>query len=59
MKESQQIIGEATRIEYSEKDGKLYLVFEITDPKSKLDIKTNWAKDIEYLIVDKKLIKNE
>lgn len=59
MKNYEKIIGEATRIEYSEHDGKLYIVFEITDPQSKQEMKKNWTKDIEYKIIDKKLIISE
>ena len=56
MKNYEKIIGEAVRIEHSEHDGKLYLVFEITDPQSKKDIKTNWTDNIEYKIIGKKLV---
>lgn len=51
-----EIIGEACRIEYEESTGKLYLIFEITNERHKNLIKTNWIEDIEYKIVDKKLI---
>jgi hypothetical protein len=59
MKNYEEVIGEAIRIEYIEEDGRLFLVFEITNEKYKQDIKKNWYKDIEYRIIDKNLVKNE
>lgn len=59
MKPDQETIAEAIRIEYEEKTGKLFIVFEVTNEKLKQDIKKNWIKDIEYKIVDKHLIINE
>ena len=59
MKNYEEVIGEAVRVEYIEESGQLFLVFEITSEKYKQDIKKNWYKDIEYRIVDKNLVKNE
>ena len=56
MKSNEQIIGEAVRIEYSEHDGKLFLVFEIKNEKYKQDIKKNWTSDIEYRLIDRSLV---
>lgn len=53
------VVAEAVRIEYEEKSGKLYIVFEVKDEKYKQDIKKNWTKDIEYKLVDRLLIKEE
>lgn len=53
------IVAEAVRIEYEEKTGKLYIVFEVKDEKYKQDIKSNWTKDIEYKLVDKFLVQGE
>lgn len=50
------IVAEAVRLEYEEKTGKLYIVFEVKDEKYKQDIKKNWTKDIEYRLVDKNLV---
>jgi hypothetical protein len=50
------IVGEAVRVEVEDNTGKVFIVFEITDPKLKKDIKTNWAEDIEFRIVDKSLV---
>ncbi len=57
MKNYEEVVGEAVRVEYNEKNGKLFLVFEITSEKYKQDIKKNWTKDIEYRLVDKFLVK--
>ena len=53
------VVAEAVRIEYEEKTGKLYIVFEVKDEKYKQDIKNNWTKDIEYKLVDKFLVKGD
>jgi len=53
---SYEVVGEACRVEFEEKTGKLFLVFEITNEKHKKLIKTNWTDDIEYKIIDKKLV---
>lgn len=53
------VVAEAVRIEYEEKSGKLYIVFEVKDEKYKQDIKKNWTKDIEYRLVDKFLVQSE
>lgn len=57
MKNDEEIVGEAVRVEYSERDGKLFLVFEIKNEKYKQDIRKNWLEDIEFRLVDKLLIK--
>lgn len=49
-------LAEAVRIEYEEKTGKLFIVFEVKDEKFKQDVKKNWTKDIEYRLVDKNLV---
>jgi len=53
------IVGEAVRMEFEEKTGKLYLVFEIKNEKYKQNIKKNWAEDIEFKIIDKNLVIEE
>lgn len=53
------VVAEAVRIEFEEKTGKLFIVFEVKDEKYKQDIKKNWTKDIEYRLVDKSLVENE
>lgn len=58
MKNYEKIIAEAIRIEYIEKDGRLFLVFEIKDEKYKQDLKKNWTKDIEFRLVDKLLVES-
>lgn len=57
MKNDEEIVGEAVRVEYSERDGKLFLVFEIKNEKYKQDIRKNWTKDIEFRLVDRLLIR--
>jgi hypothetical protein len=50
------VVAEAVRIEYEDKTGKLYIVFEVKDEQYKQNIKKNWTKDIEYRLVDKQLV---
>jgi hypothetical protein len=50
------VVAEAVRIEYEEKTGKLYIVFEVKDEQYKQNIKKNWTKDIEYRLVDRSLV---
>jgi hypothetical protein len=57
MKPYEQIIGEAVRIEFEEKTGKLFIVFEIKDEQHKQDIKKSWVEDIEFRLIDKYLVK--
>lgn len=59
MKPYEHIIAEASRIEYEEKTGRLFIVFEIKNEKIKQDIKKNWTQDINYKLIDKFLIKDE
>lgn len=58
-KEPKEVVGEACRIDFEESTGKLFLIFEITNEKYKNLIKTNWVEDIEYRVVNKKLILEE
>lgn len=50
-----EIIAEAIRIEFDEKEDKLLLVFEVTNQKYKQIIKKTWVNDIEFLLVNKNL----
>ena len=56
MKATEEVMGEAIRVELEEKTGRLFLVFEITNEHYKQDIKKNWTNDIEFRLIDKKLI---
>jgi hypothetical protein len=57
MKPNEEVVAEAVRIEFEEKTGKLYIVFEVVDEKYKQDIKKNWIQDIEFRLIDKCLVK--
>lgn len=54
-----EVIAEACRIEFEEKTGKLFIVFEVTNELHKQYIKKNWTSDIEFRLIDKSLIKGE
>ena len=56
MKPYEEAIAEAVRLEYEEKTGKLFIVFEVTNPKFKDFIKKNWVNDLEYKLIDKNLV---
>ena len=59
MKADEEVVGEAVRIEYQESDGKLFLVFEITNEKYKQTVKKDWIKDIEFRLVERSLVRSE
>ncbi len=59
MKNGQHIVGEATRIEVENYSGKLFIIFEITDEKYKQEIVKTWTDDIEFVIIDKKLVQDD
>ena len=59
MKNYEVVVAEAVRIEYTENDDKLFIVFEVKDPHYKQHIKKSWATDIEFRLVDKLLVKEE
>jgi hypothetical protein len=56
MKNYEEIVAEAVRIEYEHHSGQLFIVFKVIDGKYKDYIKNNWTKDIEYRLIDKYLI---
>lgn len=49
-------VASAVRIEFDETTDDLLIVFRVTNPRYKHLIKQNWAKDIEFRLVDKKLV---
>lgn len=51
-----EILAEACRIEYDEKQDKLYIVFEVKNLPFKQKIKKDWTKDLEFVLVDKTLV---
>jgi len=58
-KDRYHVVAEAVRVEYIQSDGKLFLVFEITDEKFKKKIKDDWTQEIDLKIIDKKLAEFE
>lgn len=52
-------VAEAVRIEFDEKSGAVYLVFELIDEDFKKRIKEDWIQDIDLELEDKKLILKE
>ena len=59
MKSDEEIMGVAVRLEHSEEDGKLFLVFEIVGEKHKQFVKKTWTDDVEYKIINRSLILND
>lgn len=55
----EEIVAEAIRLEIEEKTGKLYIVFEVTNEKYKQSLKRDWVNDLEFKIINKKLVKEE
>lgn len=59
MKADEKVVAEIIRIEHSEEDNRLFLVFEVKDELYKQQILKNWVQDIEYKLVDQKLVLND
>ncbi len=59
MKNYQEIVAEASRIEIEESTGRVFIVFEVKNEKFKQDVKRNWIKDIEYKLIGKNLLLND
>jgi len=59
MKNYQEILAEICRIDIEESTGRVFLIFEVKSPKFKEEVKKNWTQDIEYKIIDKKLVLND
>jgi hypothetical protein len=59
MKNYEQLLAEAVRIEYNENTGELFLVFKVVDEKFKQLVKQDWAKDIELKLINKGLFEND
>jgi hypothetical protein len=53
---SQQIVAKMTRMEINQNNGKLYLVFEVTDPLFHQEMMKDWTQDFEMSLKDDKLI---
>jgi hypothetical protein len=56
---TEQVVGEAVRVEYEKETGRLFIVFEITNEKQKKYIMDKWTNDVEFSIMERKLIKND
>lgn len=56
MKSDEQVVAVASRIEFEDSTGKLFIVFEITDEKYKRKIMKTWSNDIEFRLIDKSLV---
>lgn len=49
-------IAEAVRIEQDDESGELFIVFKITDHNFRKEVVNIWLQDIEYKIVNKRLV---
>jgi hypothetical protein len=56
MKPDEKVIAKISRVELDDKNDKVYIVFEVTDPSFKVRIKKNWIEDIEFKIINKELV---
>lgn len=57
MKANEKVIAEAIRVEVDEYTGDMFLVFKVKDQKLKQQIISTWNDDIEYKLINKKLVK--
>lgn len=59
MNDNEKEIAEIIRIEYNKDDDRLFLVFEVSDLQYKKILKEKWTDDIEFRLIDKKLVLND
>lgn len=58
MRNDQEILAEAVRIEVEEKTGRTFIVFEAKSEKFKQEIKTKWTQDIEFRLINRVLVED-
>lgn len=59
LKGSNHTVAVAVRLEHIPDEDKVFLVFEVVDEKFKKKIKEDWSQDIEFKVIEKKLVLNE
>lgn len=59
MKNYEEILAEASRVEVDPDTGRVFIVFEVKSEKFKKDVLKNWTENIEYRLIGKNLVKNE
>lgn len=59
MRNDQEILAEAVRIEIEEKTGRTFIVFEAKSEKFKHEIKTKWTEDIEFRLINRMLVEGD
>ena len=55
--EQNEILAEAVRIEIDEQTGDVFVVFKAKTEKFRREIKDKWVEDIEFTLINKKLVK--
>lgn len=59
MRNDQEILAEACRVEVEEKTGRTFIVFEVKSEKFKQIIKTKWTEDLEFRLIDRMLVEGD
>jgi hypothetical protein len=59
MKNYEEVIAKASRVEYDKITGRLFIVFEVVSEVYKKKIRSEWNDDIEYRIIGTNLIINK
>lgn len=59
VKNKDEVVAEAVRIEYDKYNDTVYIVFEISDEKFKKEIKEDWTKDVPLKLVNKQLVRDK
>ncbi len=59
MKQINQTIAKAIRVEYDSDSDSVFLVFEIVDERFKQEVKRDWMKDIDVKLMGKTLVREE
>jgi hypothetical protein len=56
MKNYEEVIAKASRVEYDETTGRLFIVFEVVSEVHKKKIRSEWNDDIEYRLIGTNLV---
>lgn len=56
LKNYEEVIAEASRVEYEKSTGRLFIVFEVISEVHKKKIRSEWNNDIEYRLIGTNLV---
>ena len=59
MKNFEEVIAEACRVEKDDETNRVFIVFEVKNEKFKQRIMKEWVNDLEFKLINRKIILNE